>query len=103
MKNLAHVRFGRLTKKWEELSKTKVLDLVEARTGTIEAALKKEIQQGPTEKQIVHSGLDETMTTACRETMATADKFNTTFRKAAYINALTKIKTVYGEAGIIFG
>eukprot|EP00297_Palpitomonas_bilix_P024251 CAMPEP_0113901500 /NCGR_PEP_ID=MMETSP0780_2-20120614/21283_1 /TAXON_ID=652834 /ORGANISM="Palpitomonas bilix" /LENGTH=489 /DNA_ID=CAMNT_0000894109 /DNA_START=24 /DNA_END=1489 /DNA_ORIENTATION=+ /assembly_acc=CAM_ASM_000599 len=69
LKNLSHVRFGRLTKKWEERSKALMLETVEERTGgAIGVDRRAKIVVGPSEKDIVYSGLEETMAGAVEET-----------------------------------
>lgn len=100
LKNLSHVRFGRLTRKWEERSKTLMLEQVEKSGVKIAPGERVEIVKGATERDIVYSGLEDTMSTAVAETIATANKHNVSYRVAAFINAITKIATCYTDAGI---
>jgi len=103
LKNLSHVRFGRLNKKWEEKSKGLLLEFAEQELGRhIDEQERQSIIQGPTEEDIVHSGLEDTVINACKETIATADKLNTNYRTAAYYNALMKIGNQIRQSGIIF-
>jgi len=103
LKNLSHVRFGRLNKKWEETSKKVLLDFLESsvnkKLGDAERNL---IIHGADEVDIVRSGLDDTMTNACAETRITAMEKNTDFRTAALYNAIMKIKAVYESSGNMF-
>jgi len=104
LKNLQHVRFGRLTKKWEERSKELMMQVVDnlittTIPGFLPQKLRSEIVKGPEEKDIVYSGLQDTMETACKETRETADELKTTFRMGAYVNALRKIHQAYRDAG----
>ena len=73
LKNLSHVRFGRMNKRWEEYSKAKVFDIIEQATGKpINPHLKELAIHGPEEHHIVYSGLEDTMIGACKETRMTA-------------------------------
>jgi glutamate dehydrogenase (NAD(P)+) len=115
LKNLSHVRFGRLTKQWEENTKKmmmqQIMDLKPTNrdprgppygeTSAIRDTKEiSEIIRGATEKDIVHSGLEDTMVTAVKQTVATAQRKGVTLRIAAYVNALEKIKSSYDVAGV---
>jgi glutamate dehydrogenase (NAD(P)+) len=104
LKNLQHVRFGRMTRKWEERSKQILLAEVErhqpAGTPRLSAAERKLAVQGPSELDIVRSGLEDTMAKGADETIKTANELSINYRTAAFVNALRKIETVYSEAGI---
>ncbi|KAG8466136.1 hypothetical protein KFE25_001892 [Diacronema lutheri] len=104
LKNLQHVRLGRLTKSWESRSKRLMMGVIDTLVersipNFLPEQLRDEIIKAPSERDIVYSGLLETMDVACAETRATADAFNTTFRMGAHINALRKIQTCYADTG----
>ena len=103
LKNLSHVRFGRLTKKWEEQSKKDLLSLIET-TAKIDSVqnqkLYDRILQGPSEKDIVYSGLEETMISSLRQILGAAEELNVPLRTAAYVVSLRKIGKVYSDAGL---
>lgn len=103
LKNLSHVRFGRLNKKWEESSKRMLVDFIEntvnRKLGDAERNL---VIHGADEVDIVRSGLDDTMTNACAETRKSAMEKNTDYRTAALYNAIMKIKAVYESSGNLF-
>lgn len=104
LKNLSNVRFGRLTRKWEE-SKQRLLLESSTYDGVaikLDEQLSKKIIKGPTELDIVHSGLEETMTRACKETMDTSMEMQCSLRSAAYVNAVTRIQDHYNQAGFLF-
>jgi len=73
LKNLSHMRFGRMTKKWDELGKSKLVELVESNVGRqLTKPERKNIIQGAEERDLVYSGLEDTMIEACQETRSTA-------------------------------
>ncbi|KAF8984025.1 glutamate dehydrogenase, partial [Haplosporangium bisporale] len=103
LKNLSHVRFGRMSRKWEEAGKDKLLTLVEASAGRqLTPQERGAVVHGAEEHELVYSGLEDTMIGACEETRATAAAKNTDFRTAAMINAIQKIATVTEQSGKMF-
>ncbi|OLY81431.1 Glutamate dehydrogenase, mitochondrial [Smittium mucronatum] len=103
LKNLSHVRFGRMNKKWDENSKSKLLNLVELGAGrTLNDAERRTIIHGAEEQDLVYSGLEDTMVVACGETHATALSKGIDYRTAALVNAINKISTVYQSSGSMF-
>lgn len=101
LKNLSHVRFGRLTRRWEERSKTLMLNEIEAGTGRkIAGAAKQAVIAGPTERDIVYSGLEDTMSIGVAETIATANAKGVSYRIAAFVNAINKVGVCYADAGL---
>lgn len=105
LKNLQHVRFGRMTKKWEEHGKRILLNEVEKSLPPNERLSDEDrrlVIAGPTEKDLVYSGLEDTMAVAVQETIATAEEYKCTYRTAAFVNAIKKIYQTYEEAGFTF-
>jgi glutamate dehydrogenase (NAD(P)+) len=103
LKNLSHVRYGRLEKRFTENLNTHILSQMEELTGkTVNEVEKKLIMHGPDEVDLVHSGLEETMITATREIMEYWNSNPTVpdMRTAAYVVAINKVGTSYGELGI---
>ncbi|RYY27263.1 MAG: Glu/Leu/Phe/Val dehydrogenase [Chitinophagaceae bacterium] len=103
LKNLSHVRYGRLEKRFTENLNTKILGQIEALTGKdVNQKDRELIMHGPEEVDLVRSGLEETMTAATREIME-AWKANPSIpdmRTAAYVVAINKVGTSYAELGI---
>ncbi|MCK4856854.1 MAG: Glu/Leu/Phe/Val dehydrogenase [candidate division Zixibacteria bacterium] len=103
LKNLSHVRFGRMSKRFEESSHKRVLAAVEKITGR--SLSDKEWQaamHGADEADLVDSGLEETMYNAyndIRETMLTT-KNCPDLRTAAFLSAINKIAISYQQLGI---
>jgi glutamate dehydrogenase (NAD(P)+) len=103
LKNLSHVRYGRMEKRFTENLNTHILSQIETLTGkkVIESE-RAFILHGPEEVDLVHSGLEESMVTATREIMEiwNANPAIPDMRTAAYVNAINKVATSYGELGI---
>ena len=103
LKNLSHVRYGRMEKRFTENQNTQMLGQIETLTGKKVTNKQRElILHGPEEVDLVRSGLEETMITATREVMD-AWKSNPKIpdmRTAAYLVAINKVATSYAELGI---
>jgi glutamate dehydrogenase (NAD(P)+) len=103
LKNLSHVRYGRLEKRFTENANINILNQIEELTGKkVTESEKNIIAHGPDEIDLVHSGLEETMITATREIMDIW-KENPSIpdmRTAAYVCAINKVGTSYAELGI---
>ncbi|KAJ9060160.1 NADP-dependent glutamate dehydrogenase [Entomophthora muscae] len=103
LKNLSHVRFGRMNKKWEEQGKMKLLGLVEEEIGrTLSESERRAIVHGAEEHELVYSGLEDTMIVACKETLDTANLKGIDYRTAAFVNAIQKIAVVNQSSGAMF-
>lgn len=103
LKNLSHVRFGRLNKKWEEHSKSTLVRFVEEQANRkLSDAERRLVIHGAEEVDIVYSGLEDTMFNACAETRFTANEQNLDYRSAAFYNAISKIDKVVVESGTMF-
>lgn len=103
LKNLSHVRYGRLEKRFTENLNTHILAQIEELTG--KKVNEKEtafIKHGPDEVDLVHSGLEETMIAATREIMEIwhSNPEIPDMRTAAYVSAINKVATIYAELGI---
>jgi glutamate dehydrogenase (NAD(P)+) len=103
LKNLSHVRYGRLEKRFTENLNSHILGQMEELTGKNVRAKEREfIMHGPEEADLVYSGLEETMIAATHEIM-NCWKSNPSIpdmRTAAYVVAINKVGTSYAELGI---
>lgn len=103
LKNLSHVRYGRMEKRFTENMNNHILGQIEELTGKkVTDSERSFILHGPEEVDLVHSGLEETMITATREIMEIW-KNNPQIpdmRTAAYVCAINKVGTSYAELGI---
>jgi len=103
LKNLSHVRFGRMSKRSEESSHYKFVKVVEELTGKeLPKENLPELVSGAGEEDLVNSGLEETMHNAYREIRHIQEKHDKKFnlRTAAYIDAIDKIALSYECSGI---
>jgi glutamate dehydrogenase (NAD(P)+) len=103
LKNLQHVRFGRMEKRFEERSARQLLSAIEQATGTTfsDQELAK-FARGADEIDLVYSGLEETMIQAYHEIRAIQKRRNENIdlRTASMISAIDKIALAYQELGI---
>ena len=103
LKNLSHVRYGRMEKRFTENMNAHILGQMEALSGKkVETDEKEFIMHGADEVDLVYSGLEETMIAATRE-IAEIWKNNPDIpdmRTAAFVVAINKVGTSYAELGI---
>ncbi len=101
LKNLSHVRFGRMSKRFEQSSNERIVKALAASMNVdIPPAEMMRLTAGADEVDLVNSGLEETMATAYQEIRAIAKEKNTDLRTAAFINAIDKVAVSYTEMGI---
>ena len=103
LKNLSHVRYGRMEKRFTENMNSHILSQIEHLTNKqVTNAERTFIMHGPEEVDLVHSGLEETMITATREIMEIwkSNPAIPDMRTAAYVCAINKVGTSYAELGI---
>jgi glutamate dehydrogenase (NAD(P)+) len=103
LKNLSHVRYGRMEKRFTENLNQHILGQIEELTNkSVNEHERKFIMHGPDEVDLVYSGLEETMIAATREIM---DEWKRNpqipdMRTAAFVVAINKVGTSYAELGI---
>lgn len=101
LKNLSHVRFGRLEKRAEETSYRKILSVVENISDRV--FTKEEmahLSQGAGEYELVDSGLKETMIIAYQQINELRKKHDIDLRTAAFLSAIDKVGVIYKQMGI---
>ena len=103
LKNLSHVRFGRMGKRFEQATSENLLRVVEEATGRrLSEAERTTVARGADEVDLVNSGLEESMAVAydqIRETWK-SDPRIPGLRTAAFVVAINKIATCYAELGV---
>ncbi|KAF0852771.1 mitochondrial glutamate dehydrogenase [Andalucia godoyi] len=101
LKNLSHVRFGRMTKQYDMYSKRDLLMLIEEKLG--KKFSEKEynlVVRGADELDLVRSGLDYTMRNAFQQIKSISVSKNTSLRSAAYVASIDKIAGTLSTLGI---
>jgi glutamate dehydrogenase (NAD(P)+) len=103
LKNLSHVRFGRMDKRFEEGSNLRIVDTVERLTGkSLTLAERQVIARGADEEDLVNSGLEDTMISSYHtigEIYFGNPKVKD-MRTAAFVSSIDKIATSYLSLGI---
>ena len=103
VKNLTHIRFGRMQRREVENQNLSIIKAVEKMTGKeFPDDLKASVMQGPTELSLVRSGLDDTMRTGYK---AMSDRFHSdkrikSLRMASMVIAIERIAESYVSLGI---
>ena len=105
LKNLEHKQPGRLVTKWEEKSKKVLLRELEKtfRDQGYDIDLSKLSRQsvkGPSDLDLVYTGLDKIMSVALRQTVATSVEKNCSLRMAVFINSIDRIYKCYENSGL---
>ncbi len=103
LKNLSHVRYGRIEKRFDQNAYTNIVELVESLTGKKVGERRKSfITRGADEVDLVRSGLEETMITSYQQIREVFNKRKkvTDLRTAAFITAIDKIANDYKAMGI---
>ena len=103
LKNLSHVRFGRMEKRYNANMNHNILKAIEDASGKQLSAKQIElIERGPDERDLVYSGLEETMINAYAAIRNR--KMNTPgmkdLRTAAFAEAIHKVAVSYESLGI---
>jgi glutamate dehydrogenase (NAD(P)+) len=103
LKNLSHVRFGRMDKRFSENQNASILNAVENMTGKKATDVeRRQIQHGPEEADLVYSGLEDTMIGSyheIRDEWVRLDR-KVDMRTAAFVVAINKVGVSYEELGI---
>ena len=103
LKNLSHVRFGRMDKRFTENTNVKFLQTIESMTGQkVTPAERRAMTHGADEVDLVNSGLEETMISAYHEIrkVMKMNKDVKDHRTAAFIVSISKVAGSYQSLGI---
>jgi len=103
LKNLQHVRFGRMEKRFEEKAARQMLNAIEHAAGSSSSETEiSDFARGADEIDLVNSGLEETMIKAYHEIreIKKARGKGIDLRTASMIDAIDKIALAYLDRGI---
>ncbi len=103
LKNLSHVAFGRMNRRFEENTNLNLVNMVEGITGVALTPMQRAtVVKGATELELVNSGLEDTMIRSyheIRDTFLATPKIDT-LRTAAFVGAINKIAVSYQNLGV---
>jgi len=103
IRNISHIRFGRMQRRHEEMRGHQVATMLEEMTGTpVTEKMKNDIAKGASEIDLVRSGLDDTMRLAYQEMRERwhGDPQVDDLRTAAFVIAIEKISRTYLDLGV---
>ena len=103
LKNLSHVAFGRMDKRYEETANLNLVNMVEASTGVkLSSVQRSTIVKGASELELVNSGLEDTMIRSYHEIRCVkiANPKIDSLRTAAFVSSIDKIAVSYMNLGV---
>ena len=103
LKNLSHMRFGRMDKRFNQNTYQNIVTTFEGLTGkSINEKEKQFITRGAEEVDLVRSGLEETMINSYHQIMDVYHNYEKVdnLRDAAFICALNKVASDYMTLGV---
>jgi len=102
IRNISHIRMGRLNKRYEEHRGEAILKAIkQISTNKLPKELIDQLVHGANEDDIIASGLEDTMRVSFQEILEMKSAYNLdNYRMAAYAIALKKIEKSYLELGI---
>ena len=103
IRNLAHIRFGRMERRYDEMRGSHLASALESMTGSsLPKQVRDELVKGAAELDLVRSGLDDTMRLAYQEISKTRrdNPKIEDLRTAAYVVSIEKISRSYLDIGV---
>lgn len=103
LKNISHVAFGRMGKRYEETANLNLVNTLESVTGvSLTREQRNMIVKGASELELVNSGLEDTMIRSYHEIRAikNSNMEIDTLRTAAFIGAIDRVAVSYQNLGI---
>eukprot|EP01088_Endostelium_zonatum_P011698 TRINITY_DN25848_c0_g1_i1.p1 TRINITY_DN25848_c0_g1~~TRINITY_DN25848_c0_g1_i1.p1 ORF type:complete len:522 (-),score=126.86 TRINITY_DN25848_c0_g1_i1:56-1621(-) len=101
LKNLSHVSMGKMNRRYEAKGKERIMNFLAGLSQkTLTDAQMHELATGATEKDIVYSGLEDTMIRSYTALRNIRLEKKCPLRIAAFVDAITKVGTSYNQLGI---
>jgi glutamate dehydrogenase (NAD(P)+) len=105
LRNLSHVRHGRMSRRFEERNAERILRAVDELTSEdfdeqLLEDLIRRVGFGASEEDLVNSGLEDTMAFAYDEIRVIREEKGIDMRTAAFVSAINKIAKSYADMGI---
>ncbi len=103
VRNLSHIRFGRMERRYDELRGESIIKAFEEITGKdAPDFMEKDLIRGADELDLVRSGLDDTMRLAFQDILSSKRSHDEIddYRTAAYVVAVNKISRSYLDIGV---
>lgn len=103
IRNISHIRFGRMQKRHDELRGHQMTSMLEEVTGSkVSDDLRNAVTRGADELDLVRSGLDDTMRMSYQQIRNTLinDKDVHDLRTACYVASISKIARSYIDVGV---
>ncbi len=103
IRNLTHIRFGRLERRFDEARGQHIVHALEAMSNNpVPDWIQKELVRGADEFDLVRSGLDDSMRLALQDIIETRQRESgiEDYRTAAYVIALSKLSRSYLDIGV---
>ena len=102
LKNLSRVSFGKMEKRYDALNNQRLVEAIESSSGnSLTSIQRNSIVRGADERDLVQSGLEETMITAYNEIRETRlQRKIENLRMAAFVHAIDKIAVSYIDLGV---
>ena len=100
VKDISHIRFGRVEKRFQEQKILDIIDLIDKKTNTkTDFETIKNIVHGADEEDLAFSGLEDSMRNAFIEIYNAKKQIKRSFRDSAYYVSLKKIRNFYTVEG----
>jgi len=100
VKNISHIRFGRVEKRFQEQKILDIINLIDKKTNTkTDFDTIKRIVHGADEEDLAFSGLEDSMRNAFIEIYNAKKLIKKSFRESAYYVSLKKLRNFYTTEG----